>query len=64
MNANLTYPENYNGDHVPHHYRVRHAARRCSASRSYFLTGASSPTALIPAIFGVLLLGLGFLAPL
>ena len=28
----------------------------------YFLTGASSPTALIPAIFGVLLLVLGFLA--
>ena len=29
---------------------------------SYFLTGASSSTALIPAIFGVLLLVLGFLA--
>ena len=28
----------------------------------YFLTGASSSTALIPAIFGVLLLVLGFLA--
>ena len=29
---------------------------------AYFLTGASSPTALIPAIFGVLLLLLGFVA--
>ncbi len=29
---------------------------------AYFLTGASSPTALIPAIFGVLLLALGLLA--
>ena len=28
----------------------------------YFFTGASSPTALIPAILGVLLLVLGFLA--
>ena len=28
----------------------------------YFLTGASSPTALIPAIFGFLLLALGLLA--
>ena len=28
----------------------------------YFLTGAASPTALIPAIFGVPLLGLGYLA--
>jgi uncharacterized membrane protein len=28
----------------------------------YFLTGASSPTALIPALFGLLLLVLGFLA--
>ena len=28
----------------------------------YFLTGTSSFTALIPAIFGLLLLGLGFLA--
>ena len=28
----------------------------------YFLTGMSSPTALIPALFGLLLLGLGFLA--
>ena len=28
----------------------------------YFLSGASSPTALIPAVFGVLLLALGLLA--
>jgi glucose uptake protein GlcU len=28
----------------------------------YFLTGAASVTALIPALFGLLLLGLGFLA--